>query len=205
MVAMGLVRILRGPEDADRMMATQLFGTGGIAALLLLGVAACVLLVACANVANLLLARTAGRGQELAVRAALGAGRDRLARQLVTEALLIAALGCVAGLALAWASRPLMTALWPASLPPLEGLRLSLSVLALSVLVTSASTRPAAVRRSWVDAPFGRPPVFQRRTTSRVVRSGAVTRTCPSSLAAMRLPDGPTPSLVALTPPVASG
>ena len=106
--------------------------------LLLLGVAACVLLVACANVANLLLARTAGRGQELAVRAALGAGRGRLARQLVTEALLIAALGCLAGLALAWASRPLMTALWPASLPPLEGLRLSGSVLGLSVLVTLA-------------------------------------------------------------------
>ena len=56
----------------------------------------------------------------------------------MTEALLIAALGCGAGLALAWASRPLMTALWPASLPPLEGLRLSGSVLSLSVLVTLA-------------------------------------------------------------------
>lgn len=106
--------------------------------LLLLGAAACVLLVACANVANLLMARTAGRGQELAVRAALGAGRARLARQLVTEALLVAALGCGAGLALAWASRPLMTALWPGSLPPLEGLKLSGVVLALSVLVTLA-------------------------------------------------------------------
>jgi len=105
---------------------------------LLLGAACCVLLVACANVANLLLARTAGRGQELAVRAALGAGRARLARQLVTEALLLGALGCGAGFALAWASRPLMTALWPASLPPLEGLRLSGSVLALSVVVTLA-------------------------------------------------------------------
>ena len=106
--------------------------------LLLLCAAACVLLIACANVANLLLARTAGRGQELAVRAALGAGRARLARQLVTEALVVAALGCGGGLALAWASRPLMTALWPASLPPLEGLRLSGTVLALSVLLALA-------------------------------------------------------------------
>jgi len=105
---------------------------------LLLCAAGCVLLIACANVANLLLARTAGRAQELAVRAALGADGRRLARQLVTEALLLAALGSGAGLALAWASRPLMKALWPASLPPLEGLQLSGSVLALSALVTLA-------------------------------------------------------------------
>jgi putative ABC transport system permease protein len=106
---------------------------------LLVGALACVMLVACANVANLLLARATGRQQELAVRAALGASRTRLARQLVAEALVVAGLGCLGGLALAWASRPLMTALWPASLPPLEGLRLSGTVLAGSILTALAS------------------------------------------------------------------
>jgi putative ABC transport system permease protein len=106
---------------------------------LLAGALACVMLVACANVANLLLARATGRQQELAVRAALGASRSRLVRQLVAEAVVVAGLGGLAGLALAWASRPLMAALWPASLPPLEGLRLSGSVLAGSALVALAS------------------------------------------------------------------
>jgi predicted permease len=109
------------------------------ALLLLLSAAACLLLVACANVANLLLARTAGRRQELAVRSALGASRSRLARQLVAEAFVLSTLGCGAGLLLAWGCRPLMAALWPAGLPPLEGLRLSGPVLLLSSFVAIAS------------------------------------------------------------------
>ena len=139
-VAAALAREYPDANSGNGVRVEPLFevlrGGARPAFLLLMSAAACVLLVACANVANLLLARAAGRRQELAVRRALGASRARLASQLVSEAVLLATLGCAGGLALAWAGRPLLTALWPASLPPLQGLRLSGPVLALSVAVT---------------------------------------------------------------------
>ena len=84
---------------------------------LLMGVVALVLLVACANVANLLLARAAARKQEIAVRLSLGASRGRLIRQLMIESLVLSMVGGVAGLVMAVWTRPALQALRPPFLP----------------------------------------------------------------------------------------
>jgi putative ABC transport system permease protein len=83
----------------------------------LIGASLCILLLTCANLANLLLARAGARERELAVRAALGAGKERLVRQMVTESVILALAGGIAGLALAAAAVPFLSLLVPNTLP----------------------------------------------------------------------------------------
>jgi len=102
----------------------------------LAGAALCVLLIACSNLANLLLARSLVRGKELAVRTALGAGRERLIRQLVTESMVLSLLGGVLGVLLATLALPLLTTLVP-SLPVSGAPSIDFRVLGFAAILTA--------------------------------------------------------------------
>jgi putative ABC transport system permease protein len=97
---------------------------------------AVLLLIACANVANLLMSRAWTRTREFAVRTALGAGRARLARQMLTESVLLGLAGGVAGVAVAWGTLEIILALRPASLEELAGVRIAMPVLLWSAAIS---------------------------------------------------------------------
>jgi predicted permease len=106
---------------------------------LLLGAVGLVLLVACANIAGLQLARAVSRQRELAMRVALGAGRGRLARQCLTEGAVLSLCGGAVGVALAAAGVRPFVAIWPGSLPRAESIHLDASVLLVAVAVSILS------------------------------------------------------------------
>lgn len=116
----------------------ELLGNTRVGLLVLMGAAGCVLLIACANLASLLLARAVARQREMAVRAALGADRGRLVRQMVTEGTLLSLIGGLLGLGVALAGMKLLVRLVPTGLPasaaPAIDARLLGFTLALSLL-----------------------------------------------------------------------
>jgi predicted permease len=117
----------------------QVVGDVRRALLVLLGSVGLVLLIACANVANLLLTRAAGRQKEVAIRTALGAGWQRLARQLLTESVLLGLLGGAAGLLVAQGALYVVRTMNPGNIPRLEDISLGGGVLAFTVTVSLAT------------------------------------------------------------------
>ena len=118
-------------------MREELTGSVRQPLLILMGAVSFLLLIACVNVANLLLARGAARGKELAVRAALGARRSRIVFQLLAESLTLAAAGGILGLVLAWGGVGLLTRLGAAAIPRLAGARLDWRVFLFALAVSA--------------------------------------------------------------------
>jgi putative ABC transport system permease protein len=114
----------------------QIVGKARPALMILLGAVACVLLIACANVANLLLARSTARRTEFAIRTALGAKRSSLIRQLLTESLLLSTTGGLLGLLLAMWGVPILTGISAASIPRVESVAVSGKVLLFTLGVS---------------------------------------------------------------------
>ena len=149
------------PDDNQKIGAVavplreELAGNMRAAILVLLGAVCFVLLIACANVANLLLARASGRRRELAMRLTLGASRGRITRQMLTESVLLAALAGAAGLLLATFGTQFLARLIPAGIAPLDGAGVDTRVLtftlALSVVTGVVFGIVPALRVSQID------------------------------------------------------
>ena len=168
-----------GWGSAVASMYDSLVGSVKSSLWVLFGAVSFVLLIACANVANLFLARAASRQRELAVRSAIGASLPRLLRQLLTESLLLALLGGAVGLLLAWWSIRWISAAPPAGIPRLPELSIDQRVLAFTAFATIAVSLLSGLAPAWRLAGID---------LSRALREGASERA--SGGASLRRPGG---------------
>ena len=125
-------------HDSARVVTelAALIGDTRVALMIVLGAVAVVLLIACANIANLLLARMRERQREIAMRAALGAGRQRIIRQLLVESLVLSTVGGLAGCGLAFVATPAMLSLIGDSVPRAANAGVDLRVLSFAILLS---------------------------------------------------------------------
>jgi putative ABC transport system permease protein len=139
----GRVRLTLSPlaDDVVHEVRPALVALGGAVAF--------VLLVACANLANLLLARATARNRELVIRAAIGASRGRLVRQLTIEALVLGCVGAVFGLLIAQWAVDLLLQLAPATLPRREGMFIDIEIAAFAAALSLSCTLVAGVLPAW--------------------------------------------------------
>jgi predicted permease len=157
-------------------LLTEVVGDVRSTLMLLLGAVGFVLLIACANVANLLMARGTARRSELAIRAALGAGRWRLVRQALTESFVLSGIGMIAGVAFAFAGIAGLKALGPDGLPRINNIGLDLQVLLFSLAIAGLATLAYGLLPALRLARAGDPSGAERTVTddraSRRVQSG---------------------------------
>jgi putative ABC transport system permease protein len=137
-----------------RLLPLSEFLVGNIrqSLILLLGAVALVLLIGCANVANLLLARASARGREIAVRQALGADRTRILGQLLTESLLLSLLGGIAGLAVLYSARSLLLQLIPQTFPRLNDISINWTVLTVALVASVLAGLLFGLAPAWLTS-----------------------------------------------------
>ncbi|MBZ5500356.1 MAG: ABC transporter permease [Acidobacteriia bacterium] len=132
-----LPRLFKGHGVRLETLASETSANARPAMLVLLGTVACVLLLCCANVANLLLARATARQREIAVRAVLGAGRWRVARQMLTESIVLGITGGLAGILLArWGVQFLVAVIPEGTVPRIEEIRVDAAMLVFAIALS---------------------------------------------------------------------
>jgi predicted permease len=146
------------------------------AILALMGAVIFLLLIACANVANLLLVRGSLRERELAIRTAIGASRWDLARQILSEALLLAAIGALGGLGLAWFGIHELLAIAPAHLPRLDTIRIDSTVLVFTVILSLIAAAIFGLAPAWRAARPDVMIVLRGTSRSEGLASGGLSR-----------------------------